>query len=268
MSTFGRKVEEKFGFGINVSADGRPQAKAGGVTFEWAGVTAAVSAYTVLPPGGTAAANFFRAGAADIDYVDAGEKFLRYGTVIQKIVGGTSAGKYVPYGTSPIPGSGTALSAEPGDVFIVNGNVHEADSYSDHPEAIYGGRVWKNRILANYGYVQTITISATGGTFTVTYKGQTTSALAYNASASTVQTALNGLSTIGASGVTVALASSVYTITFASTFQTPDLFTTNAASLIGGSQTATVALATGVVTAGPTLAELKTMLPNLEYVND
>ncbi len=43
----------------------------------------------------------------------------------------------------------------------------------------------------------TITITATGGTFTVTYGGQTTSALAFNISAASLQTALEGLSTIG-----------------------------------------------------------------------
>ncbi len=53
--------------------------------------------------------------------------------------------------------------------------------------------------------VQTITITGTptGGTFTLSYAGQTTSAIAYNAAASAVQTALRALSTIGSTGVTV-----------------------------------------------------------------
>lgn len=52
--------------------------------------------------------------------------------------------------------------------------------------------------------VQTITItgSPTGGTYTLTYSGQTTSAIAYNATASTVQAALRALSNIGANDVT------------------------------------------------------------------
>lgn len=41
----------------------------------------------------------------------------------------------------------------------------------------------------------------TGGTFTLTFGGQTTSALAYNASAATIQTALQALSSIGAGNV-------------------------------------------------------------------
>jgi hypothetical protein len=51
---------------------------------------------------------------------------------------------------------------------------------------------------------QTIIVRPTsGGTYTLSYGGQTTSALAWNASAATVQTALRGLSTIGAGNVTV-----------------------------------------------------------------
>lgn len=42
-----------------------------------------------------------------------------------------------------------------------------------------------------------------GGTYTLTYNGQTTAALAYNASASTVQTALEALSNLDAGDVTV-----------------------------------------------------------------
>lgn len=47
--------------------------------------------------------------------------------------------------------------------------------------------------------VQTIYVTrATGGTFTLTFNGQTTSALPYNASPAQVQTALRALSTVGA----------------------------------------------------------------------
>lgn len=53
--------------------------------------------------------------------------------------------------------------------------------------------------------LQTVTISGTptGGTFTLTYKGQTTAGIAYNAIASAVQTALAALSTIGTGNVSV-----------------------------------------------------------------
>jgi hypothetical protein len=53
--------------------------------------------------------------------------------------------------------------------------------------------------------VQTITITGTptGGTFTLTYSGQSTTAIAYNASAATVEAALEALSNIGPADVGV-----------------------------------------------------------------
>lgn len=55
--------------------------------------------------------------------------------------------------------------------------------------------------------VQTITLTdghtATGGTFTLTYDGQTTSAIAYDANAATIDAALEALSNIGAGDVSV-----------------------------------------------------------------
>jgi hypothetical protein len=49
----------------------------------------------------------------------------------------------------------------------------------------------------------TIWLAATSGTFILGYAGQPTSAIPYNASAATVQTALEALSTLGAGNVTV-----------------------------------------------------------------
>jgi RHS repeat-associated protein len=49
----------------------------------------------------------------------------------------------------------------------------------------------------------TLTGSPTGGTFTLTFRGQTTAPLAYNADAATVQSALQALSTIGAGNALV-----------------------------------------------------------------
>jgi hypothetical protein len=52
--------------------------------------------------------------------------------------------------------------------------------------------------------VQTVTVgAASAGTFTLTYGGQTTTAIAYNASAATVQAALVALSSIGAGNAVV-----------------------------------------------------------------
>ena len=84
--------------------------------------------------------------------------------------------------------------------------------------------------------IQTVAITnATGGTFRLAYKGQTTIPIAYNASASSVDAALEALSTVGSSAVTVALASGVYTITFGG----GSLDNTNVNSLQGDVSTAT-----------------------------
>lgn len=63
--------------------------------------------------------------------------------------------------------------------------------------------------------VQTITIAgADGGTFTLTYSGQTTAAIAYGASGPVVQAALEALSNIAPGDVTVTKLADVYTLTF------------------------------------------------------
>ena len=51
--------------------------------------------------------------------------------------------------------------------------------------------------------VQVVTIAATGGTFTLTYSGQETGALAYDVSPAQLQAALESLSRIGAGNVDV-----------------------------------------------------------------
>lgn len=69
--------------------------------------------------------------------------------------------------------------------------------------------------------IQTITPSGTwsGGTYTLSFNGATTAALAYNATNTTVQTALNNLATIGGVAGSVAvtggpLSTGAFTITF------------------------------------------------------
>jgi hypothetical protein len=72
--------------------------------------------------------------------------------------------------------------------------------------------------------IQTVTITnADGGTFTLTYSGQTTTAIPYGSSAAVVDAALEALSNIGAGDVSVVKASDVYTITFAGAMAATDV---------------------------------------------
>lgn len=62
--------------------------------------------------------------------------------------------------------------------------------------------------------VQKITVTATGGTFTVSFGGYTTGNQAYDVSALSLQSALAGLASIGSGNVAVTSAAGVYTVTF------------------------------------------------------
>jgi hypothetical protein len=87
--------------------------------------------------------------------------------------------------------------------------------------------------------VQTLTVygSPTGGTFKLTYEGESTPALAFNAAPAAVQTALEALSTIGAGNVTVTgTAGTSYVVTFAGTLAATQvsLIEADGDSLTGG----------------------------------
>jgi hypothetical protein len=99
--------------------------------------------------------------------------------------------------------------------------------------------------------VITISVSATGGTFTITVSGQTTPPLPYNVSAATMQTALEALTTVGqasvdggpgnAGGNAPYYVAIVTPTPIPSPSGSPNL-TTNATSLTGGAGTATVSI--------------------------
>ncbi len=97
-----------------------------------------------------------------------------------------------------------------------------------------------DQLIDNY---QTLSITGTptGGTFTLTYKGQTTAGIAYNAVASAVQSALAALSTIGTGNVTCAggpLPASPVTITFTGVLANDTALLTHADSFTGGTSPA------------------------------
>lgn len=95
--------------------------------------------------------------------------------------------------------------------------------------------------------VQTVTISGspTGGTFTLTYAGQTTGSIAYNAAASAVQTALAALSNVGSGNVAVTgSAGGPYTVTFQGSLAHTNVAQMTATSSLTGGTSPGVAVST------------------------
>lgn len=99
----------------------------------------------------------------------------------------------------------------------------------------------------NVNAVQTLTETGTptGGTFTLTYAGQTTAPIAYNATAAAVATAVQALSNVGAAGGTVAGGGGAFpgaaiTLTFGGTLgnQPVALLTATSTGLTGGASPA------------------------------
>ena len=109
----------------------------------------------------------------------------------------------------------------------------------------------------------TITGAPTGGTFTLSYSGQTTSGIAFNAAGAAVQTALEALGTIGVGNVTVTGATGgPYTITFIGALAEQDVaqITGSGTGLTGGTSpnitTATTTAGTGQYDAKPGWTDL------------
>lgn len=75
-------------------------------------------------------------------------------------------------------------------------------------ESVAADRYWDSSVVpviqAECDEIQSVVLTGapTGGTFTLTFGGNTTAGIAWNAAASAVQTALNALASIGANGVT------------------------------------------------------------------
>jgi hypothetical protein len=103
---------------------------------------------------------------------------------------------------------------------------------------------------------QTITITGgpTGGTFTLSFAGETTAAIAFNATAAAVKTALAALASVNVTDLTTtggALPGTPVVVTFGGRFSGDDVpqMTANSGSLTGGtSPTVTVTTGTGGAT--------------------
>lgn len=110
---------------INVSADGAPKFKAGGVTIDWSTV-AAISGSDVV--------------YEDNVTVKVGEKALRYGTILYRL----SDGRYGPATAATISGGATLKR---GETYIVFETMLEEENMSNHPGVIDGGRVFRDRLV-------------------------------------------------------------------------------------------------------------------------
>ncbi len=93
------------------------------------------------------------------------------------------------------------------------------------------------------GQTVTITGTPTGGTFTLTWQGETTAAIAYNATAAAVEAALEALSVVNVGDVTVTGGpgpGTAYVVTFGGQYAGENVaaMTASGASLTGGSSPA------------------------------
>jgi len=125
--------------------------------------------------------------------------------------------------------------------------IRDYDFRNVQDRSLFDTYIGTSTVADGANEVQTVTVtgSPTGGTFTLTWSGQTTSAIAYNASATTVQSALLALSNMPESGVSVTgSAGGPYTVTFVDAVNVAAL-TASGASLTGGSSpSVTIATAT------------------------
>lgn len=241
MGGFGQKNLGNVGSGITVSADGSPEAKTAGITIAWETVPATTAAF-VYP---------------NSDTVEVGEKFLRYGTVLCKVTGGASDGKYAPHGATASGGS--LAAAGRGNWVILNRSVHEYDIASDHCEALIGGRVYKKRILAQglADGVRTLTLNGSAGTFLIVVNGVESDPIPYDAAnAAAIQGPLDAanLNEVVVSG------SGPYTLTLTGSLAVGTTVTLDTDGITGTIPAVTI------TNQGPTVADVETSFPTLTYV--
>jgi hypothetical protein len=106
--------------------------------------------------------------------------------------------------------AGLAIDSSNGDVYVVDSGQNRVEQFTSSPSAETFVRAWgydvvasgvDNKPLANE--VDEVRIRATSGSFALSFGGQETVQLDYDASAAEVQGALNGLPTISPASVTV-----------------------------------------------------------------
>lgn len=123
------------------------------------------------------------------------------------VEGGTSATGTVDVSTDPGPVgitvtlAGSGPFTVPTSVFIPGGST-SATFTVPTTSVSSAATEWVTAGVPGLADQQDVTCQLSSGTFTLTFSGQTTAPIAYNASATDVQAALQSLSTIGAGNVT------------------------------------------------------------------
>lgn len=153
---------------------------------------------------------------------------------------------------------------DPLEFFQVWINGQQFDYFSSTPPTVICGNGVSEQ--------QTVTITGTptGGTFRLTFNGQQTGTIAFNAPSSAVQTALQALSTIGSGNATVTGGpgpGTAYVVTFTGTLAMTNVSVMTAASSFtgGSSPTTTVTVSVEGVSASPASVVTTTTRPTLSW---
>lgn len=155
---------------------------------------------------------------------------------------------------NPIPSTSNALdflgrAVKAGDKDFLDRTLLTT---ANHPPPVWAATTAysagvRRRLTTNE--LQTVTITGTpdDGTFTLTYEGATTTAIAFNATAATVETALRALSTIGSENVSVGGGpgpGTPYTVTFQDALSDRNVSEMTAAHAFTGGTTPAIAVVT------------------------
>jgi hypothetical protein len=147
-------------------------------------------------------------GAAPVNPTD-----IVNGLAVDVVVGG-----FTPDSTSVTAQADALIVSESGGVITNPSGTYVAKSYVDAQFANYVTPAYvatQDALLvpttsvgvasgiASLGASVQLTVTVTSGTFTLTYAGVTTAGIAFNAPAATIQTALQGLSSVGSGKATV-----------------------------------------------------------------
>lgn len=152
--------------------------------------------------------------------------------------------------------TGTGTPADPYLVTFVDPGEQNVAEMTADASSLTGGSASVTTTTTSFAgtdEVQTVTVTATSGTFTLSFGGQTTSALAYNISAANLETALEALSTIA--GLSVSGSDGgPYTVTFdvaPLNLQDVDLLTADTTSLVNAADTQTLTITETTRSDGP-----------------